>query len=206
MDMSIPYEQTGRRNQKARTKQALLEAARALIAGGLTPTVEQAAAQADISRTTAYRYFPNQHALLLAAYPYIGSSSLLPDPPPADPEERLKAVVEAHMRQTLELEPQLRTMLRLSMEASPEERGQLLLRRGRAIAWIEEALAPLRGRLTDDELRQLARAIRVVEGIDALVWLTDVAGMSRPAATHLMRWAALALLRSALTHGPPPEH
>jgi AcrR family transcriptional regulator len=204
MDMSIPYEQAGRRQQKARTRQALVDAARTLVSGGLTPTVEEAAAEARISRTTAYRYFPNQRALLLAAYPHIESSSLLTHPAPADPEERLAAVVDAHTRQTVQMEPQLRTMLRLSLEATPDERGQLLLRRGRAIGWIEDALAPLRGRLTDDELHQLALAIRTVEGIDALVWLTDVAGLPRPAAVRLMRWAAVALLRSALTDGPPP--
>jgi AcrR family transcriptional regulator len=204
MVMSIPYEQAGRRQQKARTRQALVDAARTLVSGGLTPTVEEAAAKARISRTTAYRYFPNQRSLLLAAYPHIESSSLLPDPAPADPEERLEAVVDAHIRQTVQLEPQLRSMLRLSLEATPDERARLLLRRGRAIGWIEDALAPLRGRLTDDELHQLALAIRTVEGIDALVWLTDVAGLPRPAAVRLMRWAAVALLRSALTDGPPP--
>ena len=60
MCMSIPYELTGRSPQKARTRAALVAAARLLLARGVTPTVEQAAEAAVISRTTAYRYFPNQ--------------------------------------------------------------------------------------------------------------------------------------------------
>jgi AcrR family transcriptional regulator len=204
MVMSIPYEATGRRFQKARTKQALADAARALIAKGLTPTVEQAAAEAAISRTTAYRYFPNQRSLLMAAHPHIEQQSLLPDPAPPDPEARLDAVVEAHTRQTLELEPQLRAMLRLSLESDVSQRESLLLRKGRAIGWIEDALAPLHTRLTDAELHRVALAIRAVEGIEALVWLTDVAGLTREEAVTLMRWAARALLRSALADVPPP--
>ena len=43
MGMSIPYEATGRTQQKLRTRRALIDAARALIAGGATPTVEEAA-------------------------------------------------------------------------------------------------------------------------------------------------------------------
>jgi len=45
----------------------MLAATRELLAEGVTPTVEQAAERAAISRTTAYRYFPNQRALLIAS-------------------------------------------------------------------------------------------------------------------------------------------
>ncbi|MDX6546820.1 MAG: hypothetical protein QOG33_370, partial [Gaiellales bacterium] len=31
-----------------------------------------------------------------------------------------------------------------------------------------------------------------------LVWLTDIAGLSRPQAVELMRWSARTLLRAAL--------
>jgi AcrR family transcriptional regulator len=201
--MSIPYEASGRREQKARTRDALVEAARALILGGATPTVEQAAAKARMSRTTAYRYFPTQRALLVAAHPYLERESLLSADAPADPEARLDAVVAAHTRQTLDLEHQLRAMLRLSLEPDPRKREGLLLRKGRAIGWISDALEPLRGDFSDAEIRRLALAIRAVEGIEALVWLTDVAGLDREQAVALMRWSARALLRSALRDGPP---
>ncbi len=53
--MATSYELSGRRHQKARTRDALVAAARALLAQGTTPTVEEAAAAAAVSRTTAYR-------------------------------------------------------------------------------------------------------------------------------------------------------
>src|SRR6266568_995161 len=137
MGMSMPYELRGRTQQKARTREALVNATSTLLAEGVTPTVEQAAAAAGISRTTAYRYFPNQRTLLVAAHPEIEKRSLLPDDAPADPEMRL------------------------------------------------------------------AVAIRAATGIEALVWLTDVAGLSRREAAALMRWSARALLRCGLIEGPP---
>jgi AcrR family transcriptional regulator len=199
MSMAISYEKTGRTRQKARTRGALIDAARGLLAGGRTPTVEEAAEAAGISRATAYRYFPNQRALLVAAHPEIEATSLLGEDAPADPQERLDRTITELIRLTVDTEPELRTMLRLSLEPDPGE--ELLLRQGRAIGWIEEALAPLQGRLPQSALRRLVLAIRSACGIEALVWLTDVAGLSRRQASELMRWSALALLRATLAEG-----
>lgn len=196
--MSISYESAGRTRQKQRTREALVAAARELVAQGVTPKVEDAAARASISRTTAYRYFPNQRALLLAAHPEMEASSLLPEVAPADPEERLDIVIQQFLRLIVDTEPQQRTMLRLSLEPDPNLRRELPLRQGRAIGWIAEALAPLYSRMSPADLHQLALAIRSAAGIEALVWLTDVAGLSRKQATEVMRRSARALLRSAL--------
>ena len=196
--MSIAYESAGRTHQKQRTRQALIDAARELMARGITPKVDEAAANAFISRTTAYRYFPNQRALLIAAHPEIEARSLLPDVPPADPEARLDIVIQSFLRLIVDTEPQQRAMLRLSLDPEPSVRGELPLRQGRAIGWISEALAPLGSRMSKAEVRRLAVAIRSAAGIEALVWLTDIAGLSRKQAVEVMLGSARALLRSAL--------
>jgi len=193
---------TGRTNQKARTLAALLAATRELLAEGLSPTVEQAADRASISRTTAYRYFPNRRALLSAVYPEIDARSLLDAHAPIDPAERLDQVLERYIGHVLEHEPEMRAQLRLSLDPQPAAPGQLPFRQGRAIGWIEDALAPLRGRVPDAELRRLVLAIRATTGVEALVWLTDVAGLERAHAAKLMRASAQALLRDASQPGP----
>lgn len=203
MAVSSSYEATGRTRQKQRTRDALVAAARDQVRAGAAPTVEAAAAAAGISRSTAYRYFPTQHALLEAAHPETGARTLLPAEPPGDPAERLDAVVRAFTQIILETEVQQRTMLRLSLQADPAERAALPLRQGRAIAWIEEALSPLHGQLSDRALHQLVLAIRSAIGIEALAWLTDVAKLSRDEAAELMAWSAQALLHAALTWAPP---
>ena len=203
--MSTPYEATGRTEQKRRTRDALVAAARGLVVSGITPTVEQAAAAAAISRPTAYRYFPNQWALLAAAHPETAAETLLPADAPEDPAARLAAVITTFTRMVVESESQQRTMLRLSLEADPAERAALYLRQGRAIGWIEEALAPLRGQLSDEAIHNLVLAIRSAVGIEALSWLTDVAKLSRDEAVGLMSWTAQALLYSALNGRTPEE-
>jgi AcrR family transcriptional regulator len=197
--MSTGYERGGRTHQKQRTREAMIGAARDLVAQGLTPTVEQAAEAARISRATAYRYFPNQRSLLVAAHPEIEIPSLLPADAPDDPAARLDLAMQALTRMIVDTESQQRTMLRLSLEEDAGHGDELLLRQGRAIRWIEEALAPLENRLSGSELRRLALAIRSAVGIEALVWLTDVAGLDRDEATEIMRWSAGAMLQRALT-------
>jgi AcrR family transcriptional regulator len=202
-DVSTPYELTGRSKQKQRTRDALVAAARDLVTSGVTPTVEQAAAAAGTSRTTAYRYFPNNRSLLVAAHPETGKESLLPANPPEDPAARLDAVVAAFTRLIVDTEAQQRTMLRLALEAGPAERPGLPLRQGRAIGWIREALSPLEGQLSEHDLHRLVLAIRSAIGIEALVWLTDIAALTRDEAVDLMSWSAQALLRAAMTPPPP---
>lgn len=193
MGMSIPYEQTGRTRQKARTRTALVDAARELLADGVTPTVEQAADRAGISRTTAYRYFANQRDLLVATYPALEAPSLLGDDAPADPVARVDATVAHMAAQILEHEAALRAQLRLSLEPGTDP-AQLPLRQGRAIGWFEDALSPLRGRRSAAELRRLALALRSACGLEAFVWLTDVGGVSREEAVAILRSTARALV------------
>jgi AcrR family transcriptional regulator len=202
--MALEYELSGRTAQKRRTRDALIAAARQLVADGLTPTVEAAARAAAISRTTAYRYFPSQRALLAAAHPETAAESLLPHDSPDDVAARLDLVVAAFTRMIVDTEAQQRTMLRLSLDAEPPERSDLPLRQGRAIKWIEEALRPLRPQMSAGRLRRLAVAIRSATGIEALVWLTDVAGLSRDDASDLMRWSARALLDAAVSDRAAP--
>jgi AcrR family transcriptional regulator len=196
--MSIAYEREGRTEQKQRTRNALIDAARELVARGAAPTVEEVAAAASISRATAYRYFPSQRALLAAAHPETAASSMLPRHPPDDPEERVAHVIDAFTKLIANTERQQRTMLRLSLDADDDERRSFPLRQGRAIGWLTEALEPARGRLGEEGIHRTALAIRSATGIEALTWLTDIAGLSRREAVKLMRWTGRAICRTAL--------
>src|ERR687894_1321392 len=196
--MDVPYLHTGRTNQKARTRDALIAAARQLLAKGMTPTVEEAAAEASVGRTTAYRYFPNSRALVAATFPQMEMDSLLREDPPEDPLARLEIMAERFTREILEHEPELRAQLRLALEGEPAGSERLPFRGGRRIRWIEDALSPLDGRMPEGELRRLILGIDATLGIEALVWLTDVGGLSREEAAEVMRSNARTLLQSAL--------
>ena len=198
--MDVPYESTGRTRQKERTRAALLTAARDLLADGATPTVEQTADTAGISRTTAYRYFSNQQSLLLAAIPDIGQPPRLDPADTGDVSARLDRVIAHQTRILRDYEPQLRTALKLSLDQTvgTPRPDRPVLRRGRAVGWIRDALAPLADTHPHVDRARLAITIRATCGIEAWIWLVDIAGISRRTAATLMRDSAQALLEAAL--------
>jgi len=206
---SSPYVDSGRSGQKRRTRDALLTAARQELAGGRPVTVESAAAAAGVSRTTAYRYFANHRELIAAAHPQIDVDSLLPASAPQDPAERLSLVMSSFIHQvTLAWEPQLRAALHLAL-SRPRTSGDgdaVTLRQGRGIGWIVQALEPLALTHPTLNLDLLARAIRSAAGIESLIWLTDVGGLSRQQAARVMHASAMAIFHDARRRGswPPP--
>jgi AcrR family transcriptional regulator len=207
---------SGRVNQKRRTRSAIAAAARELLAKGITPTVAQAAEHADVSRTTAYRYFPTQEALLvevainisvdevdeLVARPLDGETA----------EERLLGVLRRLNETMLRDEAANRTALRLYLdmwlEASTNGDEPQVLREGRRRRWIATSLDAFADLLSPAERRRLTAALSLVAGIEAVVALRDVCRLEPAEALEVSDWAAAAILRAALderAEPPPPR-
>ncbi len=194
--MAVSYHVTGRTRQKSRTRSALIDGARAMLARGESPTVEGAGAEAGVGRATAYRYFPSVAELVAATFPHVEQSSLLGEDPPADPIDRLRMVLDEHTARILRYEVEMRAALRLSLDGRAAD---LPMHRGLRMSWVEDALAPLAETLPPGELRRLALGIAAGIGIEAFAWLTDVAHLAREEAIEVMRAGALAQLRGALS-------
>ena len=132
---------------------------------GETPTVEQAAAAASISRATAYRYFPNQHALLVAAFPALTEDSLLGADPPR--RRRPSASRSSSTRSRASASSTSRRCGRCCAPRSSPARARRddqPFRRGRRIVWVGEALAPLAGGHGRGRARAAGRRDRRVGG------------------------------------------
>ena len=198
MSIVVSYVNTGRRKQKERTRTSLIDAARRLLASGFSPTVEEAAEAASVSRATAYRYFSSQQELLVAAHPEVETASLLGPAPSENPSERIDAVVLSLSEIFLGAKASYRAMLRMSLNPDPATRGELSLRQGRRFLWIEDALRPVRNSLKPEMYDRLVNAIAAIIGIEALVVLIDLGGLKPAEAVDVMRWSARALVDQAL--------
>jgi hypothetical protein len=129
---------------------------------------------------------------------------------PEDPEARLEMLIDALQKRIIDKEAAFRTMLRLSLERTSEEEygGESALSRlrgGGRVRWIEEALAPIQGRLEEPDFRRLVAALSLCMGIEALVVLRDVCALEPEEAEEVSRWAARTLLRCSLAevHASP---
>ena len=140
--------QPGRAAQRRRTRRAIVEATSRLLAAGGNPSVNDIAAAADVSRRTIYTYFPTLDQLLLDAT--VGAMNINVEAAidaAGEPDARTRiaaliAVVSDGMADSL---PLGRKLIKLTVDTPPADGGP---RRGyRRIAWIEQALEPIRPRL-----------------------------------------------------------
>ena len=213
--MTEAWQQEGRINQKRRTRAAILAAAVELLEQGQRPTVAEVADAALVSRATAYRYFPTQEYLLFEAALESTRSDidreLDENIAPEDPEARLEMLIHALQERIVDKEAAFRTMLKLSLEQSPDEEGHggrsapSRLRGGGRVRWIEKALVPVRGHLEESYFRRLVAALSLCMGIEALVVLRDICALESSEAEEVLRWASRTLLRSSLAevHSSP---
>jgi AcrR family transcriptional regulator len=195
----------GRTNQKARTREALLASAVRLIRSGRRPTVEEAALAAGISKRTAYRYFTSQDHMLADAA-LESTRALMDDLLGATAEvgdvyARVAALARAMNRLSETHEAELRVMMRAALDRSADTGGAAAepARGRRRLHWIETALAPIRDRLDDARYRRLVNGLAVCLGVDAMMVLRDVSGVTGPAAAEIMIWSATALVDRALS-------
>lgn len=204
--MAVPRQEEildrGRVNQKRRTRAAIIGAAKELLAGGATPTVSQAAAAAQVSRTTAYRYFPTQESLLveLAMTADVGDIEELvaSDVTPEQARGRALEVLDLFNRHVADAEIEYRTALRLYLDQWLQEKeagdDAPQVREGRRRRWFEQSLAPLRGTVAPEHWERAIAGLCLLSGPEALAVLRDVCHLDDEAGRATARWAAEALL------------
>jgi AcrR family transcriptional regulator len=192
----------GRPNQKTRTRKDLLQAASRLMKQGRTPTLEETAEEALVSRATAYRHFPSIEALLVEASFDVAvpeADDLFRNEPSRDPVVRLQRVETALHAMILANEPALRTMLAHTIQRGiqADENGQLPRRQNRRTPLIEAALEPARDQFKPGTLKMLARALALIMGPEAVVVIKDVLELEDADARKVKRWAIRALVEAA---------
>lgn len=182
----------GRTNQKRRTRDALVDALHDLLTSGREPSVADVAAAAGISRTTAYRYFPDQRSLLAASLPEA-PSTLIDEGSDDDPVHRLDQAISHYFELMERKEAHLWAGLRATLPPGPR-----VARSTKAIGWYADALSPLATTHPRIDVTALATRIRAVVGIEPLIWLVGAVGMTRAEAYELMRGNAHAILRDEM--------
>jgi AcrR family transcriptional regulator len=195
-------ERTGRPNQRMRTRKDLLQAASRLTKEGRTPTLDDVAEEALVSRATAYRYFPSIEALLVEAAVDIAvpePGELFGNDASTDPLLRLQRVETTLYDMILANEPMLRTMLAhtIQHDMQADDTGRLPRRQNRRTPLIEAALEPARDQFKPAALKPLMRALALIMGTEATIVVKDVLQLDDTEARKMKRWAIRALVEAA---------
>lgn len=194
----------GRVAQKQRTRLQLLQAARELRAGGHVPSVADVADATGISRTTAYRYFPTQETLLAEATagPLIDTlaEAIARVRDETDVVNRVDAVFAQIAPVLLQHEPELRTLLKISLEHSLGEahkKHMPLLSARWIIAW-DDILEPLRRQVPLKTYAVMVRALGTLLSVETLNVLLDASDRDEQATIKALRFAAQAMVSGFL--------
>jgi AcrR family transcriptional regulator len=201
--LAATEDETGRFRQRRRTRAAIVAAAADLLQAGQTPSVNDVAEAADVSRRTVYLYFPTVEQLLLDATLGMLSQAAVDEAIDAadtdgDPTERVAAMIRALYSMSAETLPLGRSLIRLTAAPADGTDAPSPRRGYRRVGWIERALEPLRPQLDPASFERLVSALAMVVGWEALIVLQDLRGLSPDEQLDTSLWAARALIRAAL--------
>ncbi|OCW59488.1 TetR/AcrR family transcriptional regulator [Hoeflea olei] len=211
--MNVSSQSTGPRPKpatgpRARTRKLMVTTASRLMQAGLTPSVSEVAEAAEVSRATAYRYFPNQTALVHAVVEEALGPILKWKGRTQDAEQRIADLFDKALPRIAEFEATFKAALRLSLEQWAQEGAaatQPRFTRGHRIDLLTDALAPLRGRLTDAAFDRLAQALSLIFGVELFTVLKDIWNLDDTQSAGVAKWAACALVRAAMAEADNRE-
>jgi AcrR family transcriptional regulator len=190
------------RGARARTKKLMLETAIELMQAGETPSVSDVAEAAEVSRATAYRYFPSQADLIHAVVDAALGPILNWQSDATKAEDRVADLLGMSLPRIVEFEATFKAALKLSLEQWARDAAGTLgeeppFKRGHRVELLQSAIAPLKKTLPRAQFQRLAQALSLVYGLEALLVLKDIWGLTGREAENVTQWAARALVRGA---------
>jgi len=191
----------GQANRRLRTRKDLLEAAARLLREGRSPSFEEIAETALVSRATAYRYFPGLDALLLEAALHVETPTpdgLFADDASTDALGRVERLDAALSAMVLANEAPLRAMLAQSVQRAGGPDAPV--RQNRRSPLVAAALATAAPPFTAAALDTLSKALVVLMGIEAVVVFKDVLQLDDTEAARVRKWMIRALVEAARAH------
>jgi AcrR family transcriptional regulator len=197
---------TGRVNQKARTRKAIVDACRELTRSGAEMTMPDVARAAMVSEATAYRYFPDLITLLQEALAGLWpppAEALAPVAHSADPAERVGFACAYLMRGVHAYQGSVRAMIAHTIAAparSPARPGIRFDLLDHALAPFEDPAGP--AFLPPPAMTRLKQELAVVVSAEALFVLTDLCGLPLDEAIATAVPAAQTLTRAAFARPP----
>lgn len=195
----------GRISQKLRTRNAIMEAAAKLISAGRTFTLEEVAATAEVSRATAYRYFPNPDALLLETQLHLlvrTPDELFPSDE-GEPAERARRVLDHLQDMTRDNEPAFRQFMRGTMDQWLASGGKPVapLRGARRLALLRKALEPANQQMDAKSHDRLVKALAMVVSMETYFAGRDICQLPPERISETMSWVVEVLVRASLDGG-----
>jgi len=195
---------------RGRMKRLMLDTAIRLMQSGGSPSVSEVAEAAQVSRATAYRYFPSQAALIQAAVDDALGPILDWSTEETDPEKRVAELFGFAYHRMQSYEATHRSALLLALDQWQRRQAGTLgaeprVVRGNRRGLLKAAVEPLEKTIGREAADRVTQALSLLFGIEAIIILKDIWGLDAKEAEHVASWAASALIRTALVEAGEGE-
>ncbi|MEM6162349.1 TetR/AcrR family transcriptional regulator [Erwinia sp. P6884] len=187
---------------RARTRRLLIETAMKMFDSGAFPSITEVAQEAQLSRATAYRYFPTQSALVSA----IVTETLSPikswRPSREEVGDRIDELLSFAFPRMLEHEGTLRAALHLSLtqwaqSQATDRPGKEKLVRGNRKALLQHVVEPLNKELPPEMVQRVIQSLSLVYGSEIFLVMKDIWGCDNEQLQDIGKWIAKAIVRQA---------
>ncbi len=198
---------------KRRKYSLLIKYAMKMFEEGAFPTVSELAVEAQVSRATAYRYFPTQSDLIAAVVEETLKPIINWQPEQSDAESRVEALLRFAYPQMLKHEGALRAALLLSLQQWAQRRAaefkltsldddtsadtQDRLVRGHRKAILSLVTEPLNHELPEAMVKKVNCALSMVYGSEVFMVLKDIWQLENDEVMSMTQWMAKAILNQA---------
>lgn len=198
---------------KARTRRLLIDTAMSMYEQGAFPSITDVANAAQLSRATAYRYFPTQSALVSAMVDESLGPILAWQPTQPDARQRIAELLSFAYPRMLQHEGVLRAALHLSLQqwaadrSNPNSEEKLV--RGNRKRLLKLAVEPLEGKLSPEALQRVIYSFSLIYGSEVFMVLKDIWHLDDAGIQDVTQWMGKAILLQAETdakQAPQDEH
>jgi AcrR family transcriptional regulator len=188
-----------RTEQKARTRQAILDAVARLIGDGRSDlTVDEIVLAADTSRATFYRYFPSPAEALFQVWSDLrvpaGADAIAGT---GDVGQRVARAEEAINGFLLGIADATRAFERAMLDRTLAGRALPEDRPARRLGYIDAALEPIAGHLSPHDLFLVRHALALTMGSSVVPALLDTCDLDASEAREVTAFAAAAIVAEA---------
>ena len=195
--MSKKYINSGRKNQKLKTRDQILKSTQDLMDSGDDFSLEDVAKKADISRATIYRYYSNVDILAAEAILDLNTKSseeLVESVQDKDIRSAIMDIQDYYNDLTIDFEAGFRKYMSVILNG-PASKSMRGARRKKTLLMIMEQKSP---NLSAEEREKLANLATVLMGVEAFVVTKDVCGLDNKQSKELLNWGLNLILEKTL--------
>jgi AcrR family transcriptional regulator len=193
--MTTKYLGTGRRNQKLKTRDRILESTQLLLETKKEITLEDVAKHAKISRATIYRYYSNIDILAAEAVLDLSTKSseeILRELKHLDIKEAIMAIQEYYNNLTIDHEAGFRKYMSVVLTAEQSTKMRGARRKKTLFMLLQERTKDM----DKIDMEKLANVATVLMGIEPLVVTKDVCLLNNKQSKEVLYWGLEKILET----------